>query len=120
MEEKIRKIIIAIINKTKNNVLKWEQTSIVNQYKIKIGDGTIYIERIDDKENTIFVSILNEDGDPIERISSNNCNKDDKTILIQLFMIILDKTLKKTSTLETIVSALNIEKNNLDEYELDV
>lgn len=115
MTDLMKKLINRLIDQTKKDLLKWEQTALQNQFVIVIGDNAICLSN--DNE-CISMSVMKKDGEEAVKVVVTPTDEDYK-MFEQLYQIIQLKNENNQKMLEKILQVMNTKSNQVNYNEID-
>lgn len=116
MEEKYRVLVEKLNSNTLEKKITWETTSLDNQYKVKLGLGSIVLSKVARRvsRNKIIylrtyyeLEIINDEGSVSNSISLYEKENKDFLLLKELYINIENTYLKRDETIDSMLDELD-------------
>ncbi len=112
MTENFITLIEKLKNKTASKQAIWSKTSRDNEFKLELQKGAITTDNWNDDDENSFIdlSIINENGDTIDRVYFHSSEKEDYKKLLELHDLVKRAYYKVDETIKNIFNELDSEK----------
>lgn len=105
MDDKIRRLIIKLIDSTKNKSIKWSKTDRATEYYVDLKFGRVLVDNTQTRGKDIV--IFNTNGESIFYGSQFDEPSDDSKLINDLYERVVSQYLNADETIEGLLDELN-------------